>query len=207
MSLHVGGVTIQFERRTIRQAYQIKDFARTGHAFASLVKHPTDEVINHITSQQERPAKVGVGVAKSSSGRSLRSSSVEPAAYFPFSWPVDKPAFRKALVNFNKDTQRLAELLGPPSTRTTPPQPTVTTTPDPPPSDTSIETTVYGNEAMPPTQLDMQQLQQEINQAVQRAVAAALQNLHLPPGPPGPLGPPGQPGTPGESATSSSTER
>ena len=49
-----------------------------------------------------------------------------------------------------------------------------------------------------PPPIDFQRLQQEINNAVQRAVTQALQNLQLPAGPAGPEGQPGPPGPPGE---------
>lgn len=46
----------------------------------------------------------------------------------------------------------------------------------------------------PDPPFDYQQFQQEINNAVQRAVTTALANLQLPTGPPGNPGPQGPPG-------------
>ena len=57
---------------------------------------------------------------------------------------------------------------------------------------------------MSSVEVDMQQLQREINEFVQRAVAAALQNLRILQGPLGLPGLSGQSSTPGEASASSS---
>ena len=59
----------------------------------------------------------------------------------------------------------------------------------------------------PNSNLDYQQLQQDINAAVQRAVTQALQHLQIPAGPAGPPGDPGPQGPAGEPSTSTSSDR
>ena len=112
------------DRRTVKLAYQIKDFAKTGHSSAtSLVKASTADVINYITARQPRPIEVLLAENPDRAERTTqrsRSSSLEPTAYFPIDWPVDKPAFRKALATFVKDTRQLAEDLLPAQNSTTP---------------------------------------------------------------------------------------
>ena len=109
---------VPLDRRTVKLAYQIKDFVRTGHASAGLVKPSTGEVINYITARQPRPfelaATVELNPDRERTSRS-RSASLEPTSYFPIDWPVDKPAFRKAVATFVKDTRQLAEKLSPSS--------------------------------------------------------------------------------------------
>ena len=98
----------------VKLAYQIKDFARSGHQSADLVKPPTDETINHITSHLPRPIEL-VPVTQASSSRDdrARSRSLEPTLYYPSDWSIDKSAFKKAVAAFVKATRRLTELLSP----------------------------------------------------------------------------------------------
>ena len=102
------------DRRTVKLAYQIKDFVRSGHQSAGLVKPSTGELINHITSQLQRSIDVAT-TAESSSARSdrARSRSLEPSLYYPVNWPIDKSEFKKSLASFIKSTQQLIELLQP----------------------------------------------------------------------------------------------
>ena len=104
----------QLDRQTVKLAYQIKDFCRSGHKYAAgSVKPSTGEVINYITAHQPRPVNLATPVDSSDRDSRARSRSLEPAVYYPTEWAVDKSEFRRSVAAFVKSTLHLDELLQP----------------------------------------------------------------------------------------------
>ena len=57
-SLRVDNVTISIEPHTIKLFYQIKDFVRIGHGFASLISPAAIEFISYIIAHYYRPVEI-----------------------------------------------------------------------------------------------------------------------------------------------------
>ena len=111
----------------IIQAWQISDFAYTGHKYIKSVDQPTREVIQYITNNTLRPSAIrpsSSSTARAQRSRS-RSTSVDPQAEeqpqqqqtWPGDWAIDHSAFKTAIRKFQANT---SPLLLPPSTGNTP---------------------------------------------------------------------------------------
>ena len=107
-------------REIITQAWQLRDFIASGHQSTSLIHQTTREVIQHLTRNTFRPARV-LSSAKSAREKRARSrsSSLDPLAQstWPENWAIDRTSLRKAIRSFETATVKLRD---PPSTGNTP---------------------------------------------------------------------------------------
>lgn len=89
-------------------AFELKDFERSGHSYASLIPESTQKIIDCLIKDTLRPPRL------SRLGRpSFSSAAFEDL--WPQSWAVDKASLRQAVKAFAKSTEQVRRLLEDPS--------------------------------------------------------------------------------------------
>lgn len=110
-------------RETVVQAWQLRDFIKSGHQSGNLIDHITRKVIDHLTKDTFRPARTIVSTVRDQRSRS-RSASVDPLAdlhqTWPEDWAIDKASIRTSVRTFQEATTQIRRLFDPPSTGNTP---------------------------------------------------------------------------------------
>ena len=201
------------------QAWQLRDFINSGHQSASLVDPTTRQIIDHLTRNTFRPARVvSSSLARDQRARS-RSTSVDPLSEqqtWPLDWAVDRTSVRSSVRAFQSATTQIRRLFDPPSTGTTPERrasefgrhsPQSSPARHHSTSQTSADESIRRSKMSEDAAASGSQAQSiDIEAIITNAIARYVRDNPPSQGPAGPPGPQGNPGEPGQNAAAAARD-